>query len=193
MGHEVRCTPRTAGVPVERSVTVVPDCYRRSQSTTPPFSYRCSGAAAGVEHPEPVDVIGEGPQDGVGIEDAVALSVITHLNPPVDSLEVPELSGVSTLAVVHRSFSWITGTLQARLEMGWCTWAATFDASTSHRDWRTACRYTVARVPRQASPPQTRQRPAAARAHYRDSRDIATPSCCRRGDCCHGCGLYDGP
>lgn len=66
----------------------------RTQTTTPPFSYRCSGAAAGVEHPEPVDVIGECPQDGVGIEDAVALSVITHLNPPVVSHAVPELSGV---------------------------------------------------------------------------------------------------
>jgi hypothetical protein len=54
----------------------------------------CSGAAAGVEHPEPVDVIGEYPQDGVGIEDVVALSVITHLNPPVVSHAVPELSGV---------------------------------------------------------------------------------------------------
>jgi hypothetical protein len=106
---------------VERSVTAVPDCCSRTQTTPPPFSYRCAGAAAGVEHPEPVDVIGECSQDGVGIEDAVAISVITHLNPPVVSHAVPELSGVFTLAVVHRSFSWITGTLQARLETGWST------------------------------------------------------------------------
>jgi hypothetical protein len=93
-GHEVRCTPRAAGVPVERSVTAVPDCHRHTQTTQPPFSYRCSGDPAGVEHREPIDLISECPQEGVGIEDAVALSVITHLNPPVVSHAVPELSGV---------------------------------------------------------------------------------------------------
>src|SRR5919106_2078521 len=94
MGHEVRCTPRAAGVPVERSTTAVPDRYRCTQTTPPPLSYRCSGAAAGVEHPAPVEVIGACPQNVVGIEDAVAISVITHLHPPVVSHVVPELSGV---------------------------------------------------------------------------------------------------
>jgi hypothetical protein len=32
-----------------------------------------------------------------------------------------------------------------------------------------------------------------AGAHCHDSRDTVAPSCSRRVDCCHGCGLYDGP
>ena len=69
--------------------------------------------------------------------------------------------------------------------------AATLDASTTQRDRRTAYKYTVARAPRQVSCPQTRQRPAAARVHCRGNRGRATPSYCRRGDCCRDCGPYE--
>jgi hypothetical protein len=69
----------------------------------------------------PTDVAGKCSQERVGIQDAVAISVITHLLPPVVSHAVPESSCVFTPAVVHRSFSWTTAMRHGQLETGWCT------------------------------------------------------------------------
>src|SRR4029453_2322485 len=54
------------------------------------------------------NIPGECPQHRVGIEHAVAVAVITHLNPPIVGHAVPERLGVFTLAVAHRWFSCIT-------------------------------------------------------------------------------------
>src|SRR5262249_9116535 len=42
---------------------------------------------------------------GVSIQDAVTVSLITHLNPPIIRYAVPEIAGFFQLAVTHRSVS----------------------------------------------------------------------------------------
>src|SRR5215475_15888551 len=63
------------------------------------------GATACVEHRAPIDVACECPQHGVSIQDAVTVSLITHLNPPIIRYAVPEIAGFFQLAVTHRSVS----------------------------------------------------------------------------------------
>jgi hypothetical protein len=60
----------------------------------------------------PTDVADKCPKDRVGIQDAVAISVITHLIPAVVSHTMPESSPVFTPAVVDRSFFWTTAMRQ---------------------------------------------------------------------------------
>src|SRR5215813_3559164 len=63
------------------------------------------GATACVEYREPVDVACELPQNGVGIQDTVAISLIPNLYPPVGSNTVPQSSDFFKLAVAHRPVS----------------------------------------------------------------------------------------
>src|SRR5262249_39522758 len=63
------------------------------------------GATACVEYREPVDVACELPQNGVGIQDTVAIPVLTHLYLPVISNTVPEFAGFFRLAVAHNPVS----------------------------------------------------------------------------------------
>ena len=63
------------------------------------------GAASSVEHLEPADVARERPQNRIGVQPAVGISFIAHLNPPVFGHAVPEVSGLFDLSVHHRESS----------------------------------------------------------------------------------------
>ena len=61
-----------------------------------------------VEHREPVDVAGKGPQHRVGIEDAVGVPLITHLlanHPPLGSIGLGPLHARDCASVVLLRFS----------------------------------------------------------------------------------------
>src|SRR3954471_17795677 len=64
-----------------------------------------AGAAARVEHGQPAHVAGELPQDGVGVEPAVAVPVVADLDTPVIGEKVPAPAGFLQRAVAHRAFS----------------------------------------------------------------------------------------
>jgi hypothetical protein len=49
--------------------------------------------AAGVGHGEPADVAGEFPQDGIGVQPPVAVTVVADLDTPVVGKKVPALAG----------------------------------------------------------------------------------------------------
>jgi hypothetical protein len=59
------------------------------------------GATARVEHHAPMDVACECPEHRVRIQDAVAVSLITHLSPPVVCHAIPESTGFFKVVVTH--------------------------------------------------------------------------------------------
>src|SRR5262245_22445023 len=63
------------------------------------------GATACVEHREPLDVTCKCPEHRVGIQNAVAVPVLTHLNPPVVCHAIPEITGGFQLAITHHAVS----------------------------------------------------------------------------------------
>src|SRR5262245_55925458 len=66
------------------------------------------GATTCVEYREPVDITCELPQNRIGIQNAVAISLISNLYLPINSHTVPQISGCFQLAITHRSVSYRT-------------------------------------------------------------------------------------